>query len=120
MDSFKGKVIRGEERGKKMGFPTANIALSEGDIPAGIYVSRTTFKGWIYPSLTFIGKPETFENATFKSETYLLDTDLDLYDEELTVELIQKIRDNMKFKDEKELISAMKRDEKEARKYFKI
>ena len=114
---FWGKVKKHKQRGKKLGFPTANINLYK-NIPEGIYVSKTKVKKTIYASITFIGKAKTFNEQKYQSEVYILDFKKDLYDSWITVELLKKIRKNKKFNSEKELISQMKKDEKVARKYF--
>ena len=115
---FWGKVRSHNKRGKRLGFPTANVNLNQ-SIPEGIYISLTKIKGGLYPSLTFIGQAKTFVEAAFLSETFILDFDQNLYNEWISVKLIKKIRANKKFKSEKELIEQMKRDKEEAINYFK-
>lgn len=115
---FWGKVKTHNKRGKDLGFPTANVNLNK-DIPEGIYISKTKIGKTAYPGLTFIGTAKTFNESSFHSETYILDFNQDLYDKWISVKLIKKIRQNKKFASSKDLISQMKKDEKEARKYFK-
>lgn len=115
-----GKVIPGKGRGKKLGFPTANLEV----VPApdlsleGIYAAYTHVNGKRYPSVVFIGAAETFQESDWSYETYLLDFDQDLYDQELQLELLQKIRANQKFSGEKELIQAIETDVTTARQFF--
>lgn len=112
-----GKVRVHNQRGKKLGFPTANVNLKK-SIPEGIYISKTKIENKIYPSLTFIGKAKTFNEKKFHAETYILDFEKNIYGKWISVELIKKIRNNKKFNSTDELIAQMKKDEIVARKYF--
>lgn len=141
--SISGKVLSGKKRGKDLGFPTANVSLEQ-EIPEGIYVSEVMFEqdsnldsrsknldsGQArmtkvvgndrkkYPSVSFIGPAIQFGEDDYKSETYILDFDEDLYGKEISVKLLKKIRDNMKFDSVDELIDQMQKDVEETRKYF--
>ncbi len=115
---FWGKVRKANQRGKTLGFPTANINLNKKN-PEGIYISQTKLAGKVYPSITFIGKAKTFNEIKFQSETYILDFDKNIYDNWITVKILKKIRENKKFNSAKDLISQMKNDEIVARDYFK-
>lgn len=116
--SFWGKVRKGKDRGKKLGFPTANIPLHK-HIPEGIYISKTKINGVWHPSLTFIGAAKTFGENRVQAETYLLDFDESIYRCMITIRLLKKIRGNKKFSSAAKLVEQMKKDEKEAKKYFK-
>lgn len=117
MYQFWGKVRIHNQRGRKLGFPTANVNLTK-NIPEGIYISKTKIEGQIYQSLTFIGKARTFNEIKFHSETYILDFNKDIYGMWISVQLIKKIRNNEKFNSAKDLISQMKKDRGIARLYF--
>ena len=119
MYKFWGKVRKQSQRGKKLGFPTANVSLHR-NIPEGIYISTTKLAGNIYKSITFIGRAKTFGESSFGSETYLLDFSRNIYDRWISVKLLKKIRANKKFDSAAELINQMKKDEKEARKFFSL
>ena len=112
-----GKVRKHNQRGKSLGFPTANLNLTQ-NIPEGIYISQTKIKDQKYPSITFIGTAKTFNEKKFHAEIYILDFDQNIYDQWISVKLLKKIRGNKKFNSSEELISQMKKDEQEARKYF--
>lgn len=114
---FWGKVRKGNKRGKDLGFPTANVNLSK-NIPEGIYISHTKFEGRIYPSLTFVGKAKTFNEKKFQAEIYILDFNKNIYGCWISVKLINKIRINIKFDSQEELINQMNKDEQITRKYF--
>ncbi len=117
MYKFWGKVRTHSKRGKKLGFPTANINLRK-NIPEGVYISRTRMQDKQYSSLTFIGIAKTFGEKKFHAETYILDFNQNIYGEWISVKLLKKIRGNKKFSSAEELIDQMKQDEQEARKYF--
>ena len=119
MYKFWGKIRKQNQRGKKLGFPTANINLHT-NIPEGIYVSTTKVDKHKYQSVTFIGSAKTFNEKSFQAETYILDFNRILYGQWIKVELLKKIRDNQKFDSAAELINQMKKDEKEARKFFSL
>lgn len=110
----RGKVINGSGRGKKLGFPTANL-----DIPAnmeeGIYLGEAGGQ----PALVFVGAAKTFGEKDKKVEVHILDFEDDLYGREMEVRTIKKIRENQRFQSEEELVEQMKKDEAVAREYFK-
>ncbi|HLT23363.1 MAG TPA: bifunctional riboflavin kinase/FAD synthetase [Bacteriovoracaceae bacterium] len=115
---LEGTVIKGEGRGKKIGFPTANILISTDlIIPAkGVYVSRTTNRGMTYNSITNIGNNPTFNNNDgLYIETHLFDFDDYLYGEVIEVELYQKLRDEKKFSSVNELVDQIKKDIEKAK-----
>lgn len=114
-----GIVEEGKKRGKDLGFPTANILLTQ-DIPQGIYISQVKIdsgKKWL-PSLTFIGNAKTFEEKDVIAETYILDFSEDIYGKTIEIKLLQKIRDNQKFETIEGLKEQMKKDELAARSFF--
>lgn len=112
-----GKVRKHNQRGGKLGFPTANINLTK-NIPEGIYISYAKIKASIYPALTFIGKAKTFNEKSFQAETYILNFKQNIYGKWISIKLLKKIRENKKFNSVGELIAQMKKDEEAARKYF--
>lgn len=118
MKKISGVVVRGENRGKELGFPTANISL-DGKFDEGIYVSYSYIDGEKLPSLTFIGAAVTFGEEKIQAETYILDYSKSLYGSQMEIELLEKIRDNKKFDSKEELIKQMKEDRKMAFEYFK-
>jgi riboflavin kinase / FMN adenylyltransferase len=126
---IKGVVRTHTGRGKKLGYPTANIDLNE-DVSDGIYVGYTylpplhlpLIKGERvrgYQSIIFVGAPEMFGESERRLESYILDFSDDLYGQEIEVEIVKLLRPNSKFESEEALIEQMKLDEREAREYFK-
>jgi riboflavin kinase/FMN adenylyltransferase len=117
MHSITGIVRKGNQRGRELGFPTANVALSD-RVPEGIYISTVHVADKNYQAITFIGEAKTFHETVYQSETYILDFEKDIYDVQITVNLLQKIRDNEKFTTVDALILQMHDDEEKTRAYF--
>lgn len=115
--TFSGVVKHGKKRGRLLGFPTANISLTQ-EIPEGIYLSWVEFEDRKLPSLTFIGSAKTFNENEYQAEVFLLNFNDDLYDKHLTVELIRKLRDNKWFSSQEALIEQMNDDKKQGEEYF--
>lgn len=115
---IRGKVIKGRNAGKGLGFPTANIRLHR-KIPHGIYVSETKIKGKKFPSVTFVGNAATFDTEKVYVETYILNFNQNIYNKWISISLIKKLRDNKKFNDIPSLIVQIEKDVQEAKEYFK-
>ncbi len=105
-----GQVQRGAERGRALGYPTANLELTDSGLPDGIYISTTEVAGQVWPSLTFIGEPKTFDDPLRRVETFLIGFDGDLYGQTITLDLQKKIRDNQAFDSAEALIEQMADD----------
>jgi riboflavin kinase/FMN adenylyltransferase len=110
---IEGVVIKGEGRGKKIGFPTANIQVSS-DImipQKGVYVTRSIYKGMTYQSVTNIGHNPTFKDSSvIHIETNLFDFNLDIYGENLEIHFLQKLRDERRFPTVNDLIEQIRKD----------
>jgi riboflavin kinase/FMN adenylyltransferase len=116
---LEGVVIKGEGRGKKIGYPTANIQVSPDLIVPenGVYVTRTRYQNMTYKSVTNIGHNPTFkEGRQLHIETNIFDFDSDIYGEKLEIEFLKKIRDEKKFPTVNDLIVQIKADVETARK----
>jgi riboflavin kinase/FMN adenylyltransferase len=111
--NFSGVVKKNLGRGKKLGFPTANIDAPD-DVGDGLYLGLANKS----PALVFIGQAKTFDETDRKAEIYILDFEGDLYGQEIEVEIIKKLRENKKFQTERALIEQMWLDEQAARRYF--
>lgn len=121
--SISGRVIKGAGRGRQIGFPTANLDYDKVCIvpSLGVYVTRTTFKGMTYFSVTNVGKNPTFNSGNeIHLETHLLDFNVDIYGEKISVSFVKKIRDEKKFSSANELIQQIKSDVATTRELFKI
>lgn len=112
--SVSGIVTHGEGRGRNLGFPTANVTPSEWRLlPArGVYACRAIYKHQSYLAVTNIGMRPTFTEGKVASrlETHLLDFNGDLYQQEVQVEFIKRIRDEKKFSSIQELIDQVQAD----------
>ena len=107
-----GKVIKGDERGKVLGFPTANIAPDpEEALPAdGVYATRAFVGQAVYKAVTNIGIRPTFGGGQRLIEVYLLDFEGDLYGQELEIELVECLRGEIRFASVEELKAQIVRD----------
>ncbi len=115
--TIKGNVIDGKKRGKDFGFPTANLK-PEITLPEGVFVSETIVAKNVYKSVTFIGAARTFNESDIIVETYIIDFSQDIYGLEIEVNLLKKIRDNVRFNNKEDLIAQMKKDEAETVRFF--
>jgi riboflavin kinase / FMN adenylyltransferase len=96
---MEGVVVHGLQRGRTLGFPTANLETdNELAPPNGVYATLATIDGLVYPAITNIGIRPTFHlpSATV-IETHLLDRDCDLYGKSMRVSFVQRIRDERTF-----------------------
>jgi riboflavin kinase / FMN adenylyltransferase len=112
-----GEVVHGAERGRRLGFPTANLALPEGRLlPAyGIYACWAWRGETGFPAAVNVGVRPSFDNGQPSVEAYLLDFDDDLYGETLGLSFIRRLRGEQRFTDINALIAQMGRDVTAAR-----
>ncbi|GAB4289518.1 MAG: bifunctional riboflavin kinase/FAD synthetase [Ignavibacteriaceae bacterium] len=112
--SFSGIVVPGDKRGRKLGFPTANLKIDDVDklIPAiGIYVVKCFLNDEIHYGLLSIGRRPTFHNSgEIVAEVYLFDFNRDIYQNRLTVNVISRLRGEIKFDSAEELVAQMNKD----------
>lgn len=119
---LEGVVVKGEGRGKKIGFPTANIQVSQDLIVPhkGVYVTKTIYNGMTYKSVTNIGNNPTFKDGNqLHIETNLFDFDSDIYGETLDIQFLHKIRDEKKFPTVNDLITQIKSDVEVAKNFLR-
>ncbi len=112
--SFSGIVVRGHGRGKKLGYPTANIDLDDKKklIPKiGVYAVKFFVRNAWYDGMMSIGHNPTFhESHERTTEVNIFDFDEDIYGENVTVKCIERTRDEKKFNAIEELIQEMGHD----------
>lgn len=115
--TLSGEVVVGEARGRTIGFPTANVAVpAELMLPAdGVYAGEVTLGDASYPAVTNIGLRPTFDGRTRSVESHLLDVDLDLYGERITVGFERRIRGEQRFDSVDALVDQIRADIAEAR-----
>src|SRR5215218_6541640 len=115
-----GRVVRGFERGRTIGFPTANLRPANRVIPrGGVYVTATLIDGSWRRSVTNVGVRPTFEDTAEPSvETFVMDWGGDLYGDVVRVRFLHRLRDERRFDSVDELKRQIERDAARARKYF--
>lgn len=118
---IEGKIIHGAQRGRTIGFPTANLKPANRVIPKyGVYATATLIDGVWRRGITNVGVRPTFEKEVEPSvETYIFDFDGDLYGDVLRVRFLHRIRDERKFNGIEELKAQIQKDTKRALLYFK-
>ena len=116
-----GRVVTGEQRGRHLGFPTANLAEVETIVPKpGLYAATLRHNNHRYAAAVHIGDNPTFGHTPFKIEAFLLDFDGDLYGQTLRVDFLHRVRDAKKFASVEELVAQMHRDVEEIRSYVSL
>jgi riboflavin kinase/FMN adenylyltransferase len=117
---IRGPVLHGDERGRTIGFPTLNVGVSP-DLalpPDGVYVSRCEVDGRTFDACTNVGVRPTFDGTRRMVETHLLDFEGDLYGRVVNVELLSRLRAEMKFDGPDALIAQIRQDVQSARNYL--
>lgn len=120
---IKGKVIKGEYLGNKIGFPTANLSLLDNYILPnnGVYLTKTLINNKTYYSMTNVGyNPTVNSDNEIKIETYILDFNEELYGKEISILFLEKMREEIKFANLEELTEQLKKDKKIAEDYFEF
>lgn len=119
--TIEGKVVSGERRGRELGYPTANIEVSPLlALPSfGVYVAIANYNDQSLPSVVNIGSKPTFNGKMVTVEVYLLDFKKNIYQENLKISLLEKIRSERKFKSKEELQAQIGCDIQTANKILK-
>ncbi len=116
--TIQGKVIHGEKRGRQIGFPTANIEPDTRYVlpRLGVYVVYLHYKGHVYPGVLNLGTRPTFHQDGMPSiEVHVLDKQLELYGEVVSIEWLDFIRPELKFESVDDLIAQINQDVEVAR-----
>ncbi|NBR07898.1 MAG: bifunctional riboflavin kinase/FAD synthetase [Planctomycetes bacterium] len=114
--SIKGKVVSGAKRGRTIGFPTANLEKIETLLPMnGVYAAFCSIGSKTHATAVNIGSNPTFSESSQKVEAHLLDFDGDLYDQDIEIHFLEKIRPVKTFTDKNSLIQQIDRDIKQTR-----
>jgi riboflavin kinase/FMN adenylyltransferase len=113
----RGTVVRGRDRGGRLlGYPTANLKLSDELCPrGGVYAVTVEYQGITYEGAANIGYSPTFDNGAFTVEVHILDFHEDVYDQPIRVNFIQRLRGERKFASPEALAAQIKRDIETAR-----
>ena len=94
-----GTVMKGLLMGRKMGFPTINVAYDRTDLPFGVYAARVYTSLGIYKGALHFGPRKVLNLSEPSPEVHLLDFSGDLYGQEVKIEVIEKIRPTENFDD---------------------
>ena len=114
-----GKVIKGDGRGRTLGYPTANIAVPDGFAAAnGVYAASVEVDGARYGAMVNLGIKPTFGGCGRVLELHLFDFSGDLYGREVTVELVEYIRPEQRFPTLEALRARIEKDEREIKTLF--
>jgi riboflavin kinase/FMN adenylyltransferase len=94
-----GVVVRGDQRGRTIGFPTANVSTANELLPPfGVYATTASIGGIVYRSVTNIGvRPTVDQTGRVSIETHIFDLDRDLYGSPMRVGFVQRLRDERAF-----------------------
>jgi riboflavin kinase/FMN adenylyltransferase len=113
-----GTVVRGDDLGKKIGFPTANLsAHSEQFPPNGVYLAEAMLDGVVYPGVVNLGYRPTVSRGKSDRvlEIHLLDFDRDIYGKDLELRFMRHLRPEKKFENVDALVRQIERDVQQAR-----
>jgi riboflavin kinase/FMN adenylyltransferase len=122
---LEGAVVRGDERGRTIGFPTANVEVDDRmQMPAnGVYAGHAVVlgrDGHVHPMVVNVGVRPTFGGGAVTVEAFLIDTELDLYGEHLAVSFEHRLRDEKRFGSIDDLVAAIDEDVENARRLLGI
>lgn len=115
---IRGEVIKGKQRGGSLiGFPTANLHISEDDLcpKHGVYVTQVIYEGKCYGGVLNIGYNPTFSEKKLSAETHIFDFNQDIYGKPIKINLLRFLRDEKKFSGPEELSSQIHLDCEKAR-----
>jgi riboflavin kinase/FMN adenylyltransferase len=114
---LRGLVVQGDQRGRTIGFPTANLQIDPVHVlPAdGVYACRVYRDGESLPAVTNIGVRPTFDGLRRTVEAHLLDWSGDLYGQSIRIEFTQRLRGEQKFSGIEALVAQIRSDADQAR-----
>lgn len=115
-----GTVVHGAQRGRLLGFPTANLSTDNELVPpTGVYATAAEIGGTRWPAVTNIGVRPTFESGgAVTIESHVLGLDADVYGAPVSLSFIQRLRDERRFPDVDALKEQIQTDVRRARRLF--
>jgi riboflavin kinase/FMN adenylyltransferase len=117
--SIEGTVKEGERRGRKLGFPTANVDTDWEILPKrGVYVTWAHLDGERFESITNVGVRPTFGENKLLVETHIIDFKDDLYGRPIRIEFVDRLRDERRFESIDALVAQISRDVKRTKEIF--
>ena len=120
---IRGEVQLGRQRGRSVvGFPTANLKISEEDLcpKRGVYVTQVIYDGKCYGGVSNIGYNPTFGENRLVAETHIFDFDDDIYGKQIRINLLRHLRGEKKFSGPEELADQIRQDIVVARKVLDV
>jgi len=109
--NLEGRVVHGDQRGKSLGFATANIETKKELLPLdGVYAGKVKYNEAEHNAVINIGYKPTFGENSLSIEVHILDFEGDLYHKNMRVYFVERLRDEQKFSGADELIQAIKSD----------
>ena len=117
MKTISGKVVSGAKRGRKLGFPTANVRYA-GRL-RGIYAVRVAVNDKLYKGVANIGYAPTFNRKTKLLEVYIFNFSRNVTGKNIEVEIVKKLRDEKKFASAAALVKEIRNDVRKAKKALK-
>jgi len=121
--TISGTVVKGNQLGRKLGYPTANLDLPDAakfHHLTGVYAASVGFRSTIYPGMANIGFRPTLDHPSFTIEVNIFNFNEDIYGEYISIHFLERIRDEFRFNSLSELISRMEKDEVVCRKILSI
>lgn len=115
--SITGKVVRGKAIGRDLGFPTANIEIADEFkliAAVGVYACRISWMGNTYKGMSNIGYRPTINYGDLTIEVNIFDFDEQIYDEQITISFVERMRDEKKFENLEALKTQLVKDKKAA------
>ncbi|MBE0647033.1 MAG: riboflavin kinase [Bacteroidales bacterium] len=119
--TISGTVIKGNQLGRKLGYPTANLDLPDaGQFHhlTGVYAATVELESAIFPGMANIGFRPTLEKPSFTVEVNIFDFNEDIYGQNISIRFLERIRDELRFNSLDELVRQMEKDEVECRGFF--
>ena len=115
--TYSGEVVNGDRRGRKIGFPTANLEISDqrAMLPNGAYIVRVKVRGKFFNGIANIGNNPTFKVAKRRLEVFIDNFSGDIYGEEIFVSFVSKLRDEKIFSTVEDLKTQLNEDLKAMR-----
>ena len=113
-------VSHGQQRGRKLGFPTANLEISSGFVVprSGVYIVKVLYDSRFYPGVANVGNNPTFGDLTKHIEVHILDFAEIIYGEKIDLFFCNRLREELRFEGPELLIKQITADIAAARKYF--
>ena len=109
--SIIGEVVKGEGRGRQIGFPTANVDVGNQMLPpSGVYAVQVKLEGCMFAGVLNMGNRPTFDGEKFQIETHLFDFEKMIYGEEIEIFFIKKIRAERRFPNPEMLVNQIRQD----------